>query len=406
MDLVMARLCGLKNEDRPAAFVPFYLVSVIMPLCENLKPGDKPKYYKGTEPSPKGRGRCAGKESIGAQAKGRDGKTYTVVASKNGVKSWKQKASRKKQAVRGGAPTRFTHGHGDEEWSYVYDELACRDGMDKALRGKGHFDMMSSDTQFEAEMAIIEHQLLPVMTCLRDACAPGASHDVVDQVVWSLGEGRVTLYDGEIEGIPEDVQSLLARMGPEYLDWYLNPLRPELSNVIAAGNMCDPWTLDQKLKHFISLMQIKIRVDGQPPGSPAQPQPHAKEPAPKSSSSAAKEFTPKSSSSTAKETAPKSSSSTAKEPVPKSSSSTAAPKASSSKAKPSKAKQQCVGTKTGVCINNDSQNTKRRFRCNMPSPEGLGICAINEHVGVTMTGADGKSWTVRPYGKGVRWVPA
>jgi hypothetical protein len=65
-----------------------------MPRCENLKPGDPKKYYTGNEPSPKGRGRCAGVEQIGVTARGTDNVMYVVKENKKGVKSWRKKAAK------------------------------------------------------------------------------------------------------------------------------------------------------------------------------------------------------------------------------------------------------------------------------------------------------------------------
>ncbi len=39
---------------------------------------DPKKYYKGDEPSPKGRGYCASAEKIGTKKKGGDGKMWVV----------------------------------------------------------------------------------------------------------------------------------------------------------------------------------------------------------------------------------------------------------------------------------------------------------------------------------------
>lgn len=45
-----------------------------MPKCRN----DEAKYYKGTEPSPKGNGWCAHAERIGTRKRGRDGNMWTI----------------------------------------------------------------------------------------------------------------------------------------------------------------------------------------------------------------------------------------------------------------------------------------------------------------------------------------
>ena len=57
-----------------------------MPKCKNnLK-----KTYKGTEPSPKGKGWCAGGMEEGVTKKGTDGNKWIVSADKNGNKRWKK----------------------------------------------------------------------------------------------------------------------------------------------------------------------------------------------------------------------------------------------------------------------------------------------------------------------------
>ena len=57
-----------------------------MPKCKNnLK-----KTYNGTEPSPKGKGWCAGGMEEGVTKKGTDGNKWIVSADKNGNKRWKK----------------------------------------------------------------------------------------------------------------------------------------------------------------------------------------------------------------------------------------------------------------------------------------------------------------------------
>ena len=60
-----------------------------MPQCRNA-----PKaYYKGTEPSPKGKGYCARAEPVGKRRKGGDGKMWTVKTHKmkgKTVKAWRR----------------------------------------------------------------------------------------------------------------------------------------------------------------------------------------------------------------------------------------------------------------------------------------------------------------------------
>lgn len=54
-----------------------------MPKCKNGS-----GYYKGSEPSPKGRGFCAHNLSEGARKIGIDKKFWKVVTGKDGVKRW------------------------------------------------------------------------------------------------------------------------------------------------------------------------------------------------------------------------------------------------------------------------------------------------------------------------------
>ena len=55
-----------------------------MPKCLN----NPKKSYKGTEPSPKGLGYCAGGMKVGEKKKGKDGKLWIVKKVKNGSKRW------------------------------------------------------------------------------------------------------------------------------------------------------------------------------------------------------------------------------------------------------------------------------------------------------------------------------
>jgi hypothetical protein len=57
-----------------------------MPRCTNSERGS----YAGTEPSPKGRGRCAHGEVVGARAKGTNGLLWEVKENVNGVKRWQK----------------------------------------------------------------------------------------------------------------------------------------------------------------------------------------------------------------------------------------------------------------------------------------------------------------------------
>ena len=61
--------------------------------CKN----DEKKYYKGDEPSPKGRGYCASAEPVGTKKKGLDGKMWVVRKVKNGKRWFKVKSKEKKK---------------------------------------------------------------------------------------------------------------------------------------------------------------------------------------------------------------------------------------------------------------------------------------------------------------------
>ena len=55
-----------------------------MPKCKN----DSTRYYKGTEPSPKGLGYCAHAEKVNSSKKGKDGNKWVIKETKKGVKRW------------------------------------------------------------------------------------------------------------------------------------------------------------------------------------------------------------------------------------------------------------------------------------------------------------------------------
>ena len=57
-----------------------------MPKCKD----DNKKYYKGTEPSPKGLGHCAHTMKEGNIKDGRDGNKWIIKKDKNGRLSWKK----------------------------------------------------------------------------------------------------------------------------------------------------------------------------------------------------------------------------------------------------------------------------------------------------------------------------
>jgi hypothetical protein len=64
-----------------------------MPKCLN----NPKKSYKGTEPSPKGLGYCAGKMKVGEKKKGTDGNVWIVKKVKNGSKRWMKKDNKIKK---------------------------------------------------------------------------------------------------------------------------------------------------------------------------------------------------------------------------------------------------------------------------------------------------------------------
>lgn len=66
-----------------------------MPRCKN----DPERYYKGTEPSPKGLGFCAHASKLHESRKGKDGKYYIVKQDKLGRKSWKIDNERNKKEL-------------------------------------------------------------------------------------------------------------------------------------------------------------------------------------------------------------------------------------------------------------------------------------------------------------------
>ena len=66
-----------------------------MPLCKN----DRKRHYKGTEPSPKGRGYCAHAEKIGARKIGRDRNMWIVKRVSNGSRRWIKLSSKKRRST-------------------------------------------------------------------------------------------------------------------------------------------------------------------------------------------------------------------------------------------------------------------------------------------------------------------
>lgn len=66
-----------------------------MPKCKN----NPKKTYNGTEPSPKGKGWCAGGMEEGVTKKGTDGNNWIVSADKNGNKRWKKDTKAKTKST-------------------------------------------------------------------------------------------------------------------------------------------------------------------------------------------------------------------------------------------------------------------------------------------------------------------
>ncbi len=62
-----------------------------MPKCKN----DESRSYKGTEPSPKGKGYCAHAEKLNSKKKGKDGNMWIVKKTSNGSKRWIKESKKK-----------------------------------------------------------------------------------------------------------------------------------------------------------------------------------------------------------------------------------------------------------------------------------------------------------------------
>lgn len=78
--------------------------------CKNC-PAKSKKTYKGTEPSPKGLGYCAGCEKVGSVKKGKDGRMWIVSKRKDKRKHWVHKkpvAPAKKAPAKRKAPVKVT----------------------------------------------------------------------------------------------------------------------------------------------------------------------------------------------------------------------------------------------------------------------------------------------------------
>lgn len=79
-----------------------------MPKCIN----NPKKNYKGSEPSPKGFGYCAGGMKVGEKKKGKDGNIWIIKKVKNGSKRW-MKLENKVKKVKGKKYNTFPNYYGD-----------------------------------------------------------------------------------------------------------------------------------------------------------------------------------------------------------------------------------------------------------------------------------------------------
>jgi hypothetical protein len=79
-----------------------------MPACKN----DAARTYVGTELSPKGLGYCAHAAALGSTHKGKDGRSWTVRADKNGVKAWKPVTAKARAELSFNMSLKFSDGTG------------------------------------------------------------------------------------------------------------------------------------------------------------------------------------------------------------------------------------------------------------------------------------------------------
>jgi hypothetical protein len=56
--------------------------------CTNRAPGEKPKNYDASKPSPNGRGLSAASSAVGARELGGNGKMWVCKENKNGIHLW------------------------------------------------------------------------------------------------------------------------------------------------------------------------------------------------------------------------------------------------------------------------------------------------------------------------------
>ena len=98
-----------------------------MAKCHN----DSSKTYKGTEPSPKGRGFCAHAERVGSVMKGTDNKMWKVQLIKNKTKRWvrvKSITKKKKNDIKRSAKMQLKHELKDttDKYTKLNKELATK----------------------------------------------------------------------------------------------------------------------------------------------------------------------------------------------------------------------------------------------------------------------------------------
>ena len=106
-----------------------------MPNCLNSK-----GTYKGTEPSPKGRGYCAKGEKIGKKMKGLDKNMWIISETKNGQKRWikytKKKIDSKKSSKKVSSTKKSSHIKGPKN---IVNKTLLKYHK-KALSKKSNFD--------------------------------------------------------------------------------------------------------------------------------------------------------------------------------------------------------------------------------------------------------------------------
>ena len=90
-----------------------------MPKCKN----DKKRYYKGTEPSPKGLGYCAHTMKEGLKKKGKDGNMWIVKKNKNGSLRWMKVSGNNNYKIVNVTKNNFKKYKLDSELDYIKFEI-------------------------------------------------------------------------------------------------------------------------------------------------------------------------------------------------------------------------------------------------------------------------------------------